>query len=84
MQNSGKLLSVTYPHITVRHGAEHVVSLFFSDIFTNVSKVHIQFILNYKPIGASPQWQFLFWEEKGAFGQKEGVTLRGGYVFSRR
>ena len=47
MQNAGKLLSVTYPRITVGHGAEHVVSLFFSDVFTKVSKVHIEFILNY-------------------------------------
>ena len=47
MQNAGKLLSVTYPRITVGQGAEHVVLLFFSDVFTKVSKVRIQFILNY-------------------------------------
>ena len=57
------------------------MSLFFSDIFTNVSKVHIQFILNYKPIGASPQWQFLFWEEKGAFGQKRVLRSVGATYF---
>jgi hypothetical protein len=34
VQNAGKLVSITYPHITVVHGAEHVVSLFFKDIFT--------------------------------------------------
>jgi hypothetical protein len=34
MQNAGKLVSITYPCITVVHGAEHVVLLFFKDIFT--------------------------------------------------
>jgi hypothetical protein len=29
VQNAAKLASITYPHITVFHGAEHVVSLFF-------------------------------------------------------
>jgi hypothetical protein len=33
VQNAGKIVSITYPRITVVHGAEHVVSLFFKDIF---------------------------------------------------
>ncbi len=36
VQNAAKLASITYPHITVVHGAEHVVSLFFKDIFTKM------------------------------------------------
>jgi hypothetical protein len=28
-----------YPWITVEHGAEHVVSLFFSDAYKNASKI---------------------------------------------
>jgi hypothetical protein len=36
VQNAGKLASITYPRITVVHGAEHVVSLFFKDIFTKM------------------------------------------------
>lgn len=36
MQNAAKLASITYPRITVVHGAEHVVSLFFKDIFTKM------------------------------------------------
>ncbi len=36
MQNAGKLVSITYPRITVVHGAEHAVSLFFEDIFTKM------------------------------------------------
>jgi hypothetical protein len=36
VQNAGKLVSITYPHITVVHGAEHVVSLFFRDLFTKI------------------------------------------------
>ncbi len=37
VQNAVKLASITYPCITVVHGAEHVVSLFFKDIFTKIS-----------------------------------------------
>jgi hypothetical protein len=36
VQNATKLASITYPRITVVHGAEHVVSLFFKDIFTKM------------------------------------------------
>ncbi len=36
VQNARKLVSITYPHITVVHGAEHVVSMFFKDIFTKI------------------------------------------------
>jgi hypothetical protein len=36
VQNAKKLVSITYPRITVVHGAEHVVSLFFKDIFTKM------------------------------------------------
>jgi hypothetical protein len=36
VQNAGKLVSITYPRITIVHGAEHVVSLFFKDMFTKV------------------------------------------------
>jgi hypothetical protein len=36
VQNAGKLVSITYPRITVVHGAEHVVSLFFKDMFTKM------------------------------------------------
>jgi hypothetical protein len=36
--NAAKLASITYPHITVIHGAEHVVSLFFKDIFVGTTE----------------------------------------------
>jgi hypothetical protein len=36
LQNARKLVSITYPCITVVQGAEHVVSLFFKDIFTKM------------------------------------------------
>ena len=35
VQKAAKLVSILHPHITCVHGAEHVVSLFFKDIFTN-------------------------------------------------
>ena len=36
VQNAGKILRAFNPRITVGHGAEHVVSLFFSDVYTKV------------------------------------------------
>ncbi len=39
VQNAAKLVSITYPRITVVHGAEHVVSSFFEDIFTKNASV---------------------------------------------
>jgi hypothetical protein len=36
VHDAKKLVSITYPRITVVHGAEHVVSLFFKDIFTKM------------------------------------------------
>ncbi len=36
MQNDGKQVSITYPCISIVHGAEHVISLFFKDIFTKM------------------------------------------------
>jgi hypothetical protein len=36
VQNAAKLVSIIYPCITVFHGAEHVVSLFFKDILTKM------------------------------------------------
>jgi hypothetical protein len=36
VRNAVKLVSITYPPITVVHSAEHVVSLFFKDLFTKM------------------------------------------------
>jgi hypothetical protein len=36
VQNAAKLVSISYPRITVVHGADHVVSLFFKDIITKM------------------------------------------------
>jgi hypothetical protein len=36
VQNAAKLAFITYSRITVVHGAEHIVSLFFKDIFTKM------------------------------------------------
>lgn len=33
VQKAGRLLEATFPRIVVLHGAEHVISLFFTDIF---------------------------------------------------
>jgi hypothetical protein len=37
VQKAGKILAIHYPPITVVHCAEHVTSLFFKDVYTNVS-----------------------------------------------
>ena len=37
VQNAGLILKAYNPRITVGHGAEHVVSLFFSDVYRKVS-----------------------------------------------
>ena len=39
VQNAGEILRIFNPRITVGHGAEHVVSLFFSDVYTKVSEL---------------------------------------------
>ena len=36
VKNAGELLQAKYPRITVGHGAEHVVSLFFKDVYEKV------------------------------------------------
>ena len=33
MQKAGEILEALYPRITILHGAEHVMSLYFNDIF---------------------------------------------------
>ena len=38
VQNAGLILAAKYPRITVGHGAEHVVSLFFSDVFNHTKE----------------------------------------------
>ncbi len=45
VQNAGELLQVKYPLITVGHGAEHVVSLFFKDVDEQVSDMHAYVVL---------------------------------------
>ena len=34
---AGKIVAINHPCINVVHGAEHVVSLFFKDLYTHVS-----------------------------------------------
>ena len=47
VQKPGKILAVKFPSITVLHGAEHVVSLFFSDIAKRIPTIS-QMISIYK------------------------------------
>jgi hypothetical protein len=41
VQKSGELLRVKYPCITVGHGAEHVVSLFFADVYRKMLEFQV-------------------------------------------
>jgi hypothetical protein len=36
VQLAGRIVTRYHPHITVCHGAEHVISLFFSDVYNKV------------------------------------------------
>ncbi len=52
VQNAGELLQVKYPCITVGHGAEHVVLLFFKDVYPKVSfvlriDVYVELVLSF-------------------------------------
>jgi len=47
VQNAGELLRVKYPRITVGHGAEHVVSLFFKDVYDKVTDIHDVYVSFY-------------------------------------
>jgi hypothetical protein len=40
VQNAGVILQTMNPRITLCHGAEHVVSLFFSDVYRKVMQFH--------------------------------------------
>ena len=37
VKNTGSILAASYPCISVGHRAEHVVALFFSDVFSKIS-----------------------------------------------
>ena len=48
VQNAGDIIAKHYPRITVVHGAEHAVSLFFKDVFEKVDVFKIIAKLNRK------------------------------------
>ena len=48
VQNAGDIIAQHYPRITVVHGAEHAVSLFFKDVFEKVDVFKIIAKLNRK------------------------------------
>jgi hypothetical protein len=54
VQLGGKLLAVSYPRISVCHGGEHVVSLFFADLasFPPVKKLIVKYIRLYRMFGS--------------------------------
>ena len=49
VQKAGRILEQTYPRITVLHGAEHVVSLFFADL-ANKNPIVSQMIMVYRKL----------------------------------
>ena len=36
VQNVGRVLQARYPRVTVGHGSEHTIALFFLDVFTKI------------------------------------------------
>jgi len=55
-QNAGKSLKAFNPCITVGHGAEHVVSLFFADVYTKVNIFHVTLCLHEDEEGTQHFW----------------------------
>jgi len=93
VQKAGEILSALYPHISVVHGAEHVFSLFFNDVFKCKEMhmfIHICHIV-YKVFGNgamhSPYAIFQQYAKHHNRGQSIGLihaadTRMGGYVIA--
>lgn len=88
VQKAGNLIEKEYPMVTVVHGAEHVVSLFFSDVAkTDIGKLLVKFYsLLYKWFGGSKHscYSIFISTSERIVGKKVGLirpagTRMGGY-----
>jgi hypothetical protein len=79
VQKSGKVMQVQYPRVMVLHGAEHVVSLFFKDLFNiQVLKHRIvrhRFIYRVFGSGAMHSPYALFQRHARAFNNRRPIGL---------
>ena len=88
VQKAGRILEAKYPRVTSIHGAEHVVSLFFSDFAK--TEVGMYFIRPYKWFGGchhTPYAMFMSHSRKCNGGQLIGLikpsgTRMGGYAIA--
>ena len=93
VQKAGELLSQKYPRLSVFHGAEHVVSLFFNDLFKEIPVMktfvqNYQLLYKYFGMGSSHKIYAVFSKhaEESNKGIKIGLiqaaeTRMGGYWY---
>ena len=93
VQKAGELLSQKYPQLSVFHGAEHVVSLFFNDLFKEIPVMktfvqNYQLLYKYFGMGSSHKIYAVFskYAEESNKGIKIGLiraaeTRMGGYWY---
>jgi hypothetical protein len=74
VQKAGRLIEARYPKVSVLHGAEHVVSLFFSDVarLPLIKKVIIGYRRVYRVFGSGSM------HAPYAMFQKQASTFNGG------
>ena len=93
VQKAGSLLEVQFPHLSVIHGAEHVVSLFYSDVFRikefDLLKRLNQSIYRYFGSGSMHSFYAMFSKHSRDHNQGKSVglirasdTRMGGHVIS--
>jgi len=93
VQLAGTVLAVLYPRLTVLHGAEHVISLFFGDVFKQPEMILFIKIsqLAYKYFGSgamhAPYSYFQKYSRQHNNGRKIGLiwasdTRMGGHVIA--
>ena len=93
VQKAGSLIEAQFPHVSVIHGAEHVISLFYSDVFRmrefDVLKRLNQTIYRYFGSGSMHSFYAMFSKHSRDHNQGKSIglirasdTRMGGHVIS--
>jgi hypothetical protein len=93
VQKAGSLIEAQFPHVSVIHGAEHVISLFYSDVFRikeyDVLKLLNQSIYRYFGSGSMHSFYAMFSKHSRDHNQGKSIglirasdTRMGGHVIS--
>ena len=77
VQNAGRILQARYPRITVGHGAEHAVSLFFSDVSTKIPELVVlsNFVKKLRNVFGSTRHIFTAMFNKYSKKHNKGINL---------